>query len=557
MIRHTITNSIQEALKALDIVAEEVALEYPADVSHGDFSSNVAMVLAQKEKQNPRELAGKIQEEIEKNLPLEIERIEVAGPGFINFYLSQDFFTKQLEEILKKGDTWGRNELLKGQKIMVEYTQPNPFKPFHIGHLMSNTIGEAVSRIIEFSGADTKRANYQGDIGLHVAKALWAIGKESFDARSVNDLGAAYAYGHEKYETDEKAKLEIIELNKHVALGDSGLKDTYDIGLATSLNHFEEIYETLGTKFDYSFFESEGLTIGLPMVERGLKAGIFEESEGALVFHGEKYGLHTRVFKTQYGTTTYETRDLGLPILKQNEFNFDTSITVTAVEQETYFDVIFKVFSLLEPNFKGKLVHIPHGMMQLPEGKMSSRKGNVVTGESLIEEMKIGALKKMESFEVEHKDAVAEEVAVAAIKYSVLKQSSGKNISFNPEEALSFEGDSGPYIQYAHARILSILEKANTEGVTEKANALDVVTNVDTLLHRFPDVVARAVAEYEPHYITTYITELSSAFSTWYAHTKILDGTPEASVKLARAHAVAVTLKNGLWLLGIKAPERM
>jgi len=561
MIRETIVEkiiqTIQDALAEVGVTVdiEDIKLEHPTDLNHGDFSCNVAMILAKKEGKNPKDFAQVIVRNIRETS--DIEKVEIAGPGFINFYLSRSFFTGNIENILDIKEKWGSNKLLKGEKIMVEYTQPNPFKPFHIGHLMSNTIGESISRLVEFSGAQIKRANYQGDIGLHVAKALWTIEKEGFDARNVDDLGKAYAYGHEKYEEDDDVKLEINELNKQIVAKDSALMDTYDIGLKTSLHHFEEIYETLGTEFDYFFFESQSLPEGLKMVERGLKEGIFEESEGALIFRGEEYGLHTRVFKTKHGTTTYETRDLGLPILKRNEFPFDTSITITAVEQETYFDVVFKAFSLLNPDFKGTLVHVSHGMMQLSEGKMSSRSGNVITGESLIEDMKKGAEEKMEFSDIEHKKEVAGQVGVAAIKYGILKQSSGKNIMFDKEQWLSFEGDSGPYLQYTNARILSLLEKARSEGVGESINSTSEVTDAERLLPRFRGVVERAVNVYEPHYVTTYLTDLASAFNSWYGQSKILDGTEEASHKLAIARAVSITLQNGLWLLGIKAPGRM
>jgi len=541
----------------MGVTAGVVGLEHPADFNNGAFSSNISLLIAKSEGKNPREFAEDIVLYIEKNKPKEIEKVEVAGPGFINFFLSKEFYESEIKNILEKKDLWGSNTLLSGERIMVEYTQPNPFKPFHIGHLMSNAIGESVSRIVEFSGAETKRANYQGDIGLHVAKAIWAIGKEGFDARKISDLGKAYAYGHEKYEEDENVKLEIVELNKRITNRDSDLMDTYEIGLNTSLNHFSEIYKILGTEFDYSFFESQSLKEGLDMIDKGIEIGIFEESDGAIVFRGEKYGLHTRVFKTQHGTTTYETRDLGLPAIKQRQWEFSTSITVTAVEQKTYFEVIFKAFSLLNPNFKGKLVHISHGMMQLPEGKMSSRSGNVITGESLIDEMKNSALKKMKDSTLENKKEVSEQVAVSAIKYSILKQSAGKNISFNKEQSLSFEGDSGPYLQYTNARILSVLENAKREGVFEKVENTNTTTDVEKLLPRFVEVVERAVKEYEPHYITNYLVELSGAFNSWYGQTKILDGTKEAPHKLAIAHATSITLQNGLWLLGIKAPGRM
>ena len=246
-----------------------------------------------------------------------------------------------------------------------------------------------------------------------------------------------------------------------------------------------------------------------------------------------------------------------MPILKQKEFLFDTSITLTAVEQKTYFDVVFKAFSILNPNFKGELVHISHGMMQLNEGKMSSRKGNVITGESLIDDMKNGALEKMKTTDLDDKEEVSESVAVSAIKYSVLKQAAGKNITFDQEKSLSFEGDSGPYLQYTNARILSMLNRAHETGLKEKIGNTSSVTDVEKLLPRFSEAVERATKEYEPHYVTNYLTELAGAFNSWYGQTKILDGTDEASHKLAIAHAVSVTLRNGLWLLGIKAPERM
>ncbi|HEC32999.1 MAG TPA: arginine--tRNA ligase, partial [Candidatus Kaiserbacteria bacterium] len=248
------TSMIREKLRGIiadsvHIEPDKINLEHPTNLSHGDFSSNIAMVLAKKEGKNPKELAKEIVNNIK--LSPEIKKVEVAGPGFINFSLSRSFFINVVSSILKEKDKWGRNNLLEGRKIMVEYTDPNPFKVFHIGHLMSNTIGESISRLIEFSSAEVKRANYQGDIGLHVAKALWAVGKEGFNLRNIDDIGRAYSYGHKKYEESEDVKLEIIELNKRIAIKDSDLMDIYDIGLKTSLNHFEEIYKILGTKFDY------------------------------------------------------------------------------------------------------------------------------------------------------------------------------------------------------------------------------------------------------------------------------------------------------------------
>lgn len=556
MIEERIKGALEDALLALGLSPKEIELEHPVELLHGDFASNIAFSLSKDAGKSPKELAEDIVSFISSRGDIEIEKVEVAGPGFINFFLSKKFLEASVKEVLDNEDEWGKNNLLSGKKIMVEYTQPNPFKPFHIGHLMSNTIGESISRLVEFSGAEVKRANYQGDIGLHVAKALWAIGREGFDARDIDQIGKAYTYGHEHYETDEVAKEQIVELNKRITEKDSDLMEIYEVGLHTSLNHFEDIYKMLGTTFDYYFFESQSLPEGLKQIDRGLKEGIFEESEGAVVFRGEKYGLHTRVFRTRYGTSTYETRDLGLPIIKYKEFPFSTGVTVTAVEQSSYFDVVFKAFSLLNPDFKGDLKHISHGMMQLQEGKMSSRKGNVITGEALLHDVRNKALLRMKDSGRTASEEIADAVAVSAIKYSVLQQGTGKNITFNPEQALSFEGDSGPYLQYTNARILSVLLKAKEEHVETKVGESGG-TSVEKLLYRFPEVVRRATKYYEPHYVTTYLIELAGAFNSWYGQEKILDGTPNASHKLAIAQAVSITLQNGLWLLGIRAPEQM
>jgi arginyl-tRNA synthetase len=264
--------SIKDALKNLGINAENlpagkagVSLEHPADISNGDYSTNVAMAYAKESGSNPRELAEKIKAEIEKNLPEEISKVEVAGAGFINFYLSNNFFSSSIKEILNQKDNWGRNEQLSGKKVMVEYTQPNPFKPFHIGHLMSNAIGESISRIVEFSGAKTVRANYQGDVGLHDAKAIWGIinSGESLEGKTALWVGEQYAKGSDAYDTNEDSKKEIDEINKKIySRADENINKIYDWGRQVTLEAFEEIYKILGTKFDHYFFESEMAPIG-------------------------------------------------------------------------------------------------------------------------------------------------------------------------------------------------------------------------------------------------------------------------------------------------------
>ncbi len=557
MIEETIKQAVEKALKNLGFEAVSVHLEHPGEISHGDYATNVALVLAKQAGKNPREVAEAVVAELSKELPDGVTRIDIAGPGFINFHLARDFFAQSVKAIVE-GDSFGKNNVLAGTTVMVEYTQPNPFKPFHIGHLMSNTIGEALTRVLESAGADIIRANYQGDVGLHVAKALWGMEKQGVASDDILGIGKAYAYGHEMFETDETAQKEIHEINKKVYDNAPEIRDVYTQGREASLKHFEEIYKILGTKFDEYFFESEAWMKGKEMVAEGLARGIFEESQGAVIFPGEKYGLHTRVFITKEGAPTYEAKELGLALLKTERRVFSRNITITAVEQDQYFAVVIKALELLRPEFAGKFQHVHHGMMMLTTGKMSSRKGNVVTGESLLDEMLAKAEEKVSERGVAA-EGVAETVGVAAIKYMILKQAMEKNIAFDPEQSLSLNGDSGPYLQYTAVRAASVIRAAHEAGFSGSAeNVPAEATTLERLLYRFPEVVARAAEEYAPHHVTQYLTEIAGAFNGWYAEQKIVAAedvyTP---YRVLLTEAVQTVIGRGLWILGIRVPEAM
>ncbi|MBI2474341.1 MAG: arginine--tRNA ligase [Candidatus Taylorbacteria bacterium] len=643
MFAEKLKKAIAVAVAELGLAEAKVALDHPTEMAMGDYSCNIALSLAKQAGEKPRDLAEKIIEKIKGKLVDEIEKVEAAGPGFINFYLSKKFLENSVIDITKRGEGFGRGQGLSGEKIIIEYTDPNPFKQFHIGHLMSNAIGESLSRIIESQGAEVKRACYQGDVGPHVAKAIWGMRKKIQDSgfkieeAGVGEWGEAYVFGAEKYETDEAAKKEIDALNKTIyEKTDPEINRIYDEGKKTSLVHFEEIYKILGTKFDHYFFESEMAPIGMFLVEEFLQKGIFEKSDlpaprpgtffvyvilcddqsiyigqtediqkrwrlhaggkgaqyfkshkpvqlihyeefgnrtdaikreqdlktgfgrkwlkreweagrtrqagHAIIFPGEKYGLHTRVFVTSQRLPTYETKELGLNKRKHETYNF------------------FKAMGFVYPTIANKTRHVSHGMMRFAFGKMSSRRGNVITGESLLSDIKKLVKEKIASrdFKDEEKSEVIDSVAVAALKFSILRQTAGADIVYDAEKSISFEGDSGPYLQYSYARAMSVIRKAKEMDLKAAAGSgNDALTELPRLLYRLPEVVERAEREYEPHYIVTYLVELAGAFNSFYAHHSILEGKDAAPWRLMVTTAFTVVMKNGLELLGIKAPERM
>lgn len=557
-ISETLSKAITEAIETLQFPSVSFAIEHPSDISHGDYATNVALILGKELGKNPKELAEIIVAELNKKNIKEIESFEVAGPGFVNVRLSREFFTDSLKKILEQKSNFGKNSIYDGKKILVEYTSPNLFKPLHIGNLMSNIVGESLSRLIECGGAEVKRINYPSDIGLTVAKGVWALKKYGGSPDDISALGKAYKEGSAAYEVDENAKKEIEAVNKALYEdSDPELSLLRKRGVETSKKHLNYLCEVLGTSFDFEIFESQSSPVGKSIVESHIEDGIFEKSDGAIIFRGEKFGLHTRVFINTMDLPTYEAKDIGLADLKRKLYPFDLSLTTTAVEQLEYFKVLIKAIDLVFPELSGKVKHVPYGFLTLKSGKMSSRKGNVITGESLIDDLKEKALEKMadQSF-VDDKDDTALSVAVSAIKYSVLKQSTGKNVIFDEESSLSFHGDSGPYLQYTAVRARSVLNKPSQYQIGTSAPPGEI-NFLERLLYRFEEVVKRAQEEYEPHYVANFITEIATTFNTYYGQTKIIDNSPESSYRLALTEATEIVIRNGLYLLGIRVPDKM
>jgi arginyl-tRNA synthetase len=381
-------------------------------------------------------------------------------------------------------------------------------------------------------------------------------------------IGECYSKGSNLYETDEGAKKEINEINKKVYdKSDKKINEIYYWGRKVTLEAFEEIYKVLGTKFDRYFFESEMALLGQKIVEKNI-SNIFEKSDGATIFHAEKYDakLHTRVFINSQGLPTYESKEIGLTMTKFKSGIFskklDLSIVTTAVEQAEYMKVVQKAISIMHPDLEKRMTHITHGMMRFATGKMSSRTGNVVTGESLIKDSKREIEDKIKdrNFTDKEKKEISKIVGIAALKYSILKQSVGGDIIYDFEKSISFEGDSGPYLQYSYTRAKSILEKAKKENIKSSYTLPKnwEIQEVEKVLYKFPEIVLHSTEDFEPHYIANYLIELARAFNGFYGNTQIVKSGDEASsYKVALTEAFSIVMKKGLYLLGIETPERM
>lgn len=538
---------VQTALTELGAGEVSFAVEWPSEMAHGDYAVNAALAASKSLGKSPREVADMLVPKIVAELGNDASSVDVAGPGFINIKLSPEAIMQRMLDA--QDDEWGKGTAYEGKRIIVEYSCPNPFKEMHIGHLMSTVIGEAISRVIENSGARVIRDSYGGDVGPHVAKALWALRRKNVaDIASATEVDRAYAEGSRAYEANKDAKTEIEVLNEKLYEGeDAELMRLWSRGREACLESFRELYKVLGTSFDYYFFESETAAIGMDVVKEGLAKGIFKESDGAVIYEGEKKGLHTLVFITSRGTPTYEAKDIGLAFLKEERIPSDRSIIITAAEQIGHFKVFLAALEELAPLVAAKTSHIPHGFLRLTTGKMSSREGNTVTARAFISDVIEQAKRKNED------PLIAEAVAVAAIKYMILRQAPGGDIVFDAEKSLSLEGDSGPYLQYAYVRAKKILSY-ESENAGEKVP--DAPYLIERLIIRYPEIAARAAREHAPHHIAQYLTKLASEWNSFYASEQVL-GSPEEAYKQRLAKAFANTMQKGLGLLGIPVPERM
>ena len=540
-------SAVQAAAKKLydnDIAPE---LSRPAE-QFGDYATNVALQLAKKAAKSPQEIARALAAELQ-NQP-GIQSVKIAGPGFINFRLTDEALQKAALNAAQLPKP------LNGQEILVEFGDPNPFKEMHIGHLYSYIVGDAISSLLESNGASVKRLSYHGDVGLHVAKAVYGLrsiqnqaGAETIELE--NYLGKAYSLGNQKYEDDPAAKQEIDQINAEIYQNSKPeINKLHEEGSRLSFEYFDKILNLLSISTDKRYLESQTIEPGIGAVKDNI-GKVFQESQGAVIYDGEKAGLHTRVFITSKGLPTYETKDLGLTELKDKDFpKADRSIIITANEQSDYFKVMLAALADIKPEIARRTTHLSHGFVSLSTGKMSSRTGQVYPSMKLLLEVK-------ESVHKLYPDSkVRKEVTFGAVKFGFLKHRLGSDIVLDVKESISLDGQSGPYLQYAHARACSILEKAGGKGRAEISDLDETERSLARKISEYPEVIEKAAAELMPHHVCTYLYELAQNFNSFYEKSRII-GDQREVIRLALVLAYKDVLAGGLAILNIDAPEKM
>lgn len=559
MYKQVLEKDLKQAVKDLGLGLTDILVSISENPHFGDYSTNIALQLAkqdgEKTKQSPREIANLIIEKF--GHPAYLERVEVAGPGFINFYIKDQSLLKVLDNDPKEKNN-------KPLNILLEYADPNTHKEFHIGHLRTLIYGESLARMFEFTGNNVYRVNYGSDIGPTVAKALWGIqqlkdeyevAKEKSLREKVAFLGKAYAYAHTNYEDNETAKAEIDEINKRIYQRDEDLLPLWEETKDWSLGYFETIFSRFNTVFDRRVNESEIDQVGQQVVQENV-GKVFIEDQGAIIFPGEKYGLHNRVFITSKGYPTYEGKEVGLIEKYQEVFPFDEAIILSDLRQASFFEVVNKAIELLHPHLLGKKKYFGYGKLDLTTGAMSSRKGNIISSEDLIDQ-----IKEVISQNSKLSDSLMEKLAIAAIKFYYLKYSINSDMIYDVEKSVALQGDTGVYVMYTYVRTVSVLgkvESASSEGRVQSSELQLEEEEREVLrqLEYFDIVVSRAAKEYAPSYICLYLLDLSRAFNLFYEKYPILTSS-KSDFRLRLTKKVGETLKLGLHLLGIEAVERM
>lgn len=538
-------------IKITELVKELYGLDFEPEVTmapeniEADYSSNAPLKLAKELHRAPMQIAEELKEKL---------NAEVSAPGFLNFKVTNEYLSEVMNDLDADFLKNISSDAYSGKTVICEFSDPNPFKVLHVGHLYTSIVGDAISRLFEYAGAKVVRANFGGDVGLHVAKTLYVLLNRPDDF-TILDIAKCYVEGTAAYDDDETAHAEITKINKEIYqinannIHGTKLADYYWKGRELSYDYFRDFYASIGLEFDKYYPESTVAGLGLETVKKELAAGVYEMSDGAVVFRGDKFGLHTRVFINKEGVPTYEAKDVGLIFTKWDDYHFDKSVVITGSEQADYMKVVLKSIEQYAPDLVEKTSHLMHGLVKLPGNvKMSSRKGNFLKAVDVIE-MVQDALKE----EYDSSDA---KVSMAATKYAFIKYKMGGDIVFDPKESVKMTGNSGPYLLYSAVRAKKILKNSKNKAVASGYVYNAYERNLIKKIIEYKDILKEAVAEMAPHKVAMYLYELAQEFSRFYENCQVA-GSDEEAERMKLVKVYLDTMVHGLNILGIEVPEEM
>ncbi|HEM5138589.1 TPA: arginine--tRNA ligase [Streptococcus suis] len=559
--KQVIAERLAAILPSLEVEAIYNLLEKPKSSEMGDIAFP-AFSLAKVERKAPQAIAADI---VEKLDPTGFEKVVATGP-YVNFFLDKAAISHQvLTDVITEKDQYGKLNIGQGRNVTIDMSSPNIAKPFSVGHLRSTVIGDALANIHEKLGYKPIRINHLGDWGkqfgmLIVAYKLWGD-KAAVEADPISELLKLYvrinAEAEEKPELDEEARQWFKKLED----GDPEAHELWQWFRDESLVEFNRIYDKLGVTFDSyngEAFYNDKMDEGIQILE---EKGLLQESKGAKIVDLESYNLPPALIMKTDGATLYITRDMATAMYRKRTYDFVKSIYVVGQEQINHFKQLKAVLKEMDFDWSDDMTHVTFGLVTKDKKKLSTRKGNIILLEPTLDEAISRALTQIEAKnpDLENKEEVAHAVGVGAVKFYDLKTDRDNGYDFDLEAMVSFEGETGPYVQYAYARIQSILRKANFVPSAENDYKLADAESWDIIKHiqNFSNIVERAGDKFDPSLIAKYAINLAQAFNKYYAHTRILDESPERDSRLALAYATGLVLKEALRLLGVKAPEKM
>ncbi|RSJ75327.1 arginine--tRNA ligase [Streptococcus cristatus] len=559
--KQLIASELAKVIDSLDQSAISNLLEQPKSSDLGDIAFP-AFSLAKVERKAPQAIATDIAEKID---PSHFEKVVATGP-YVNFFLNKAKISDQvIKEVIKEGADYGQQNEGQGGNITIDLSSPNIAKPFSVGHLRSTVIGDALSNIFRKMGYNTIKINHLGDWGkqfglLMVAYKKWG-NKEAVEANPIDELLQLYVRINAEIENDPALDEEGRLWFKKLEDGDPEATELWQWFRDESLVEFNRIYELLGVEFDSlngEAFYNDKMDEAVKILE---DKGLLKESKGASIVDLDDVNLPPAMIKKSDGATLYITRDIATAMYRARTYNFVKNVYVVGQEQSNHFRQLKAVLKKMGFNWSDDMIHVDFGLVTKNRQKLSTRKGNIILLEPTLQEAISRAKAQIEEKNpnLENKEAVAHAVGVGAVKFYDLKTDRRNGYDFDLEAMVSFEGETGPYVQYAYARIQSILRKADFKpSLDANYNLNDAESwEIIKLLQDFARVVKRAADNFEPSLIAKYAISLAQAFNKYYAHTRILDENPERDSRLALSYTTAVVLKEALRMLGVEAPEKM